>query len=90
MNPGITLDQFALAVELEDNYQTDSYDLEYPGLIMTIRLNTVTITVDHHHYNCDHDLEQMTIWLYFDLNMDRLAEKKTQTKTQKKQKNKTI
>ena len=38
MNPGITLDQFALAVELEDNYQTDTYDLEYPGLIMTIRL----------------------------------------------------
>ena len=37
VNPGITLDQFALAVELEDNYQTDSYDLEYPGLIMTIR-----------------------------------------------------
>ena len=63
MNPGITLDQFALAVELEDNYQTDSYDLEYPGLIMTIRLNTVTITVDHHHFNCDHDLEQLTIWL---------------------------
>ena len=63
VNPGITLDQFALAVELEDNYQTDSYDLEYPGLIMTIRLNTVTITVDHHHFNCDHDLEQLTIWL---------------------------
>ena len=37
MNPGITLDQFALSVELEDNYKTDSYDLEYPGLIMTIR-----------------------------------------------------
>ena len=37
MNPGITLDQFALGVELEDNYKTDSYDLEYPGLIMTIR-----------------------------------------------------
>ena len=45
VNPGITLDQFALAVELEDNYKTDSYDLEYPGLIMTIRLTTVTITV---------------------------------------------
>ena len=37
MNPGITLDQFALSVDLEDNYKTDSYDLEYPGLIMTIR-----------------------------------------------------
>lgn len=39
VNPGITLDQFALAVELEDNYQTDTYDLEYPGLIMTISLS---------------------------------------------------
>ena len=37
VNPGITLDQFALSVDLEDNYKTDSYDLEYPGLIMTIR-----------------------------------------------------
>ena len=42
MNPGITLDQFALAVELVDNYKTDSYDLEYPGLIMTIRFTDVT------------------------------------------------
>ena len=57
VNPGITLDQFALDVELEDNYKTDSYDLEYPGLIMTIRLTTVTITVDPHHYNCN----QLTI-----------------------------
>ena len=42
VNPGITLDQFALDVELVDNYKTDSYDLEYPGLIMTIRLVTIT------------------------------------------------
>ena len=42
VNPGITLDQFALAVELVDNYKTDSYDLEYPGLIMTIRFTDVT------------------------------------------------
>ena len=42
VNPGITLDQFALNVELVDNYKTDSYDLEYPGLIMTIRLVTIT------------------------------------------------
>ena len=39
VNPGITLDQFTLSVDLEDNYKTDSYDLEYPGLIMTIRSN---------------------------------------------------
>ena len=45
VNPGITLDQFALDVELEDNYQTDSYDLEYPGLIMTIRFFSSTIFI---------------------------------------------
>ena len=46
VNPGITLDQFALNVELEDNYKTDSYDLEYPGLIMTLRFTT---TMDRHY-----------------------------------------
>ena len=52
VNPGITLDQFALDVELVDNYKTDSYDLEYPGLIMTIRLiNITTVTMTRYTLN---------------------------------------
>ena len=31
VNPLIQLDQFQLAVDLDDNYQTDTYDIQYPG-----------------------------------------------------------
>ena len=36
VNPGIRLEQFSHTVEFQDNYNTDGYDLSYPGIILKI------------------------------------------------------
>ena len=41
VNSEIHLDQFIFTVDLHDNYQTESYDISYPGLIMKITLTRV-------------------------------------------------
>ena len=41
VNDDITLDQFLFAVDFSDNYETSTYDISYPGLIMKITLNRV-------------------------------------------------
>ena len=38
VNPNITLDQFDERVVFQSNYDTDYYDLSYPGLILHIHL----------------------------------------------------
>ncbi len=38
VNPNITLDQFVETIVFQDTYDTDYYDLKYPGLILHIVL----------------------------------------------------
>ena len=38
INPNITLAQFSVNVSLEDTYDTDYYDLRYPGKIFHVNL----------------------------------------------------
>ena len=38
INTNINLAQFSFSVQLDDDYQTENFDVDYPGLIMKIHL----------------------------------------------------
>ena len=45
VNPNISLAQFSFTVHLADSYNTDYYDIAYPGLIMKVGIRRLRLSV---------------------------------------------